>query len=68
MRVLSPVGRFPLHLHSVSLKEGRITVNAEMGVWRSEVQLGREDLPLIGAAMGALLGVFLLGRASAGGC
>jgi hypothetical protein len=65
MEVLSPVGTFPLRMTSVKVKEGRLRIATELGVWRSEVVLGREDLPLLGACAGGLSALFLLGRTSA---
>jgi hypothetical protein len=67
MEVVSPVGSFPLRLRSARIRDGKVRVNADMGAWRSEVGLGREDLPLVAACAAVLAVVFLLGRASKGG-
>jgi hypothetical protein len=65
MEVLSPVGRFPLKLRSASLASGRVKLRADLGAWRSEVFLGREDLPLVGGCVGCVAAAFVLGRVSA---
>jgi hypothetical protein len=65
MEVLSPVGRFPLRLRSAAVTDGGVTQRADHGAWRSEVRLGRDDLPLVGACLGSLVVAFVLGRASA---
>jgi hypothetical protein len=65
MEVLSPVGRFPLRLTSARLSEGRLRIAADMGAWRSEVRLGREDAPILGACLGGLAAAFVLGRMTA---
>ncbi len=62
MEVLSPVGRFPLRLGRPRLVEGRLSVPAEMGVWRSEVRIGSEDAPLLGLGLGGLAFAYWLGR------
>jgi hypothetical protein len=66
MEVLSPVGRFPLKLRSAGVADGAVTLRADLGAWRSEVRLGRDDLPLVGACVGSLVAAFVLGRMSAG--
>jgi hypothetical protein len=62
MEVLSPVGSFPLRMRSVKVSGGRVRIRTELGVWRSEVVLGREDLPLLSAVAGAASALVLLGR------
>ena len=65
MRVLSPVGTFPLRLTGVRLSGGKPVLDTAMGVWRSEVSFERGDLPLAVLAAGLLAGAFAAGRASA---
>lgn len=62
MEVLSPVGRFPVKLEAAAFREGRVTLRSSMGAWRSEVRLGREDLPIAAGALAALLVAFAAGR------
>ena len=62
MRVLSPVGTFPMKLTGAHLEERRPVIDTAMGAWRSEVRLDRNALPLIAAAAGLVVSVFLLGR------
>ena len=64
MRVLSPVGTFPLRFTGVRFAEKRRLVDQAMGAWRSEVQFDRHDVPLIGAVVGIMAAAFLLGRLS----
>jgi hypothetical protein len=65
MRVLSPVGTFPMRLTGARLKDGRPVLDTAMGVWRSEVSFELSDLPLAALAAGLLAGAFAAGRASA---
>jgi hypothetical protein len=65
MRVLSPVGTFPLRLTGAHLKDGRPVLDTAMGVWRSEVMFELGDLPLAVLAAGLIAGAFAAGRASA---
>ena len=64
MRVLSPVGTFPMRLRGVRWGSGGPVIDAAMGAWRSQVSLELRDLPLIGAAVGIVATAFLLGRLS----
>jgi hypothetical protein len=65
MRVLSPVGAFPLKLTGAHIEEHSTpVVDTAMGAWRSEVRFDRHDLPLFAAVAGLLVGVFLVGRLS----
>jgi hypothetical protein len=65
MRVLSPVGTFPLRLTGAHLKDGRPVLDTAMGVWRSEVIFEPGDLPLAALAIGLIAAAFAAGRASA---
>lgn len=64
MRVLSPVGTFPMRLRGVRWGDGGPVIDAAMGAWRSQVRLERRDLPLVGAAIGIVAAAFFLGRLS----
>lgn len=65
MRVLSPVGTFPLRLTGAHVKDGRPVVDTAMGVWRCEVIFEPGDLPLAVLAIGLIAAAFAAGRASA---
>lgn len=65
MRVLSPVGTFPMRLTGAHVKDGRPVLDTAMGVWRSEVIFEPADLPLALVAIGLIAGAFAAGRASA---
>lgn len=64
MRVLSPVGTFPLRLTGARLERSGPVVDTAMGAWRSEVRLDRADVPVAAAAACLLAGAFLIGWAS----
>ncbi len=64
MRVLSPVGVFPLRVTGVRRQRDGLVVDTAMGAWHSEVRLDREDLPLIFAIVGVVVAAFLFGRLS----
>jgi hypothetical protein len=65
MRVLSPVGTFPLRLTGAHVKDRRPVMDTAMGVWRSEVIFEPSDLPLAVLAIGLIAAAFAAGRASA---
>ena len=67
MKALTPVGRFPVRLTGVRAGPKGLLVDAKLGVWRTEVELERRDLPLILGAVGVVALAAALGRASAGG-
>lgn len=62
MRVLSPVGTFPVRITSARIGRGGPVIDAAMGAWRSEVQLEPADLPLLLGAAVLLASAFLAGR------
>jgi len=64
MKVLSPVGTFPVRVRGGGFRHGTLTIDASMGAWRSEVRLERADVPLLAAVAGLLVAVFAAGRAS----
>jgi hypothetical protein len=65
MRVLSPVGTFPVRFTGARLGRDGPVIDAAMGAWRSEVRLEPADLPLVLAAGALLAGAFLAGRTTA---
>lgn len=62
MRVLSPVGTFPVRLTGARVERDGPVIEASMGAWRSEVRLEPADLPLLIAAAAALAAAFMAGR------
>lgn len=66
MRVLSPVGTFPVRLTGARVERDGPVVEAAMGAWRSEVRLERADLPLLLAAGAVLAAAFMAGRMTSG--
>ncbi len=64
MRVLTPVGTFPLHLAGVRVSDNRPVIDTAMGAWRSEIRFDRDDVLLVAAVLGVLAAAFAVGRAS----
>jgi len=62
MRVLSPVGTFPVRLTGARMERSGPVIEAAMGAWRSEVRLEPADLPLLLAAGAMMAAAFLAGR------
>jgi hypothetical protein len=65
MRVLSPVGTFPVRFTGARAGRDGPVIDAAMGAWRSEVRLEPADLPLVLGAGALLTAAFLAGRATA---
>ena len=61
MRVLSPVGTFPLSVTGARVGRTGVVIDTAMGAWRSEVRLERRDAPMVALAVGVLIGAFTLG-------
>ena len=51
MRVTSPIGELPFTVRSVSLHRGQIVVEGELGAWRSRIEVGRNDVPMLARAL-----------------
>jgi hypothetical protein len=66
MRVLSPVGTFPIRLTGARLERDGPVIDAAMGAWRSEVRLELADMPLLLAAGAVLAAAFVAGRMTSG--
>jgi len=66
MRVLSPVGTFPVRLTGARVQRDGPVIEAAMGAWRSEVRLEPADLPLLLAAGVVLAAAFMAGRITSG--
>lgn len=64
MRVLSPVGEFPVRITGVRISKRRPIVESAMGAWRSEIHFEKSDLPYLIAAVAGFAAVFLAGRRS----
>jgi hypothetical protein len=62
MRVLSPVGTFPIRLTGARVERDGPVIEAAMGAWRSEVKLEPADLPLLLGAGVVLAAAFMAGR------
>jgi hypothetical protein len=66
MRVLSPVGTFPVRITGARVDRNGPFVEAAMGSWRSEVRLEPADLPLLLGAGALLTTAFIAGRVMPG--
>jgi hypothetical protein len=66
MRVLSPVGTFPVRLTGARVEPDGLVIEAAMGAWRSEVRLEPADLPLLLGAGVVLAATFMAGRMTSG--
>lgn len=66
MRVLSPVGTFPVRLTGARIERHGPVIEAAMGAWRSEVRPEPADLPLLMAAAAVMAAAFMAGRATSG--
>jgi hypothetical protein len=66
MRVLSPVGTFPVRLTGARVERDGPVIEAAMGAWRSEVKLEPADLPLLLGAGALLAAAFIAGRMTSG--
>lgn len=66
MRVLSPVGTFPVRVTGARVERDGPVIEAAMGAWRSEVRLEPADLPLLITAGVVLAAAFMVGRMTAG--
>jgi len=51
MKVTSPIGELPFVVHGVSLRDRHVVVEGELGSWRSRIEVGAEDLPMLGRAL-----------------
>jgi hypothetical protein len=51
MKVTSPIGELPFTVRSVSLEGHHVVVEGELGAWRSRIEVGAEDLPMLGRAL-----------------
>jgi len=50
MKVTSPIGELPFTVRSVSLEGRHMVVEGELGTWRSRIEVGVEDLPMLARA------------------
>jgi hypothetical protein len=50
MKVTSPIGELPFTVRGVSMHGGRVVVDGELGAWRSRIEVGREDIPMLARA------------------
>ena len=43
MKVTSPIGELPFVVRGVSLHDGHVVVEGELGTWRSRIEVGAGD-------------------------
>lgn len=51
MKVTSPIGELPFTVRGFSLHDGHVVVEGELGAWRSRIEVGREDVPMLARAL-----------------
>jgi hypothetical protein len=51
MKVTSPIGELPFTVRGVSLRDGRVVVDGELGAWRSRLEVGPDDIPMLARAL-----------------
>lgn len=66
MRVLSPVGTFPVRVTGARIERTGPVIEAAMGAWRSELRLEVADLPMLVGAGALLTTAFIAGRITSG--
>lgn len=64
MRVVSPVGEFPVRITGARISKRRPIVESAMGAWRSELHFEKSDVLYLIAAVAGLAAAFLAGRRS----
>jgi hypothetical protein len=58
MKVTSPIGDLPFTVRGVSVRGGHVVVDGELGAWRSRVEIGPRDLPMLARGLrGPLLAI-----------
>jgi hypothetical protein len=50
MKVSSPIGELPFTVRGVSLRDGHVVVDGELGAWRSRLEVGAGDIPMLARA------------------
>src|SRR5258707_3934418 len=61
MKVTSPIGELPFTVRSVSLEGRHMVVEGELGTWKSRIEVGAEDLPMLARAFRGPLAAAALG-------
>jgi hypothetical protein len=51
MKVTSPIGELPFTVLGVTFEDGHVVVRGELGAWRSRIELGGEDVPMLARAL-----------------
>ena len=50
MRVTSPIGELPFVVRGAAVRDRRLVVEGELGSWRSQIEVGPDDLPMLAKA------------------
>jgi hypothetical protein len=50
MKVTSPIGELPFTVRGASLHGRHVVVEGELGAWRSRIEVGGADLPMLARA------------------
>ena len=51
MKVTSPIGELPFTVRGVSVRDGHVVVEGELGAWRSRIEVGPTDVPMLARAL-----------------
>ena len=51
MKVTSPIGELPFTVRGVSVRNGHVVVDGELGAWRSRVEVGPGDVSMLARAL-----------------
>jgi hypothetical protein len=51
MKVTSPIGKLPFIVTGVRLERSGLVVDGELGAWRSHIEVGPGDVPMIARAL-----------------
>jgi len=50
MRVTSPIGELPFVVRGAAVRERHLVIEGELGAWRSQIEVGADDLPMLAHA------------------
>jgi hypothetical protein len=69
MKVTSPIGKLPFTVTGVRVARGGLVVDGELGAWRSHIEVGPGDVPMLARAVrgplvaaGVVVAVLVLAR------
>jgi hypothetical protein len=51
MKVTSPIGKLPFTVTGIRLERSHLIVDGELGAWRSHIEVGADDVPMLARAL-----------------